>query len=63
MFTSNLHFRIELNSCATLHFNLDIDECETNNGGCEQVCSNAVGSFECSCNDGFEANGATCDGK
>ena len=43
----------------------DIDECSTSNGGCDQVCINTVGSFNCSCNDGFflSANGATCDGQ
>ncbi|XP_077869189.1 uncharacterized protein LOC100367086 [Saccoglossus kowalevskii] len=27
----------------------DIDECITNNGGCEQDCTNTLGSFVCSC--------------
>ena len=42
----------------------DIDECSTSNGGCEQVCTNTIGSFYCSCNDGFSlnANETTCDG-
>ena len=31
----------------------DIDECLDNNGGCEQICSNAVGSFICGCRDGY----------
>ena len=43
----------------------DIDECSTNRNNCEQVCTNTVSSFNCSCNDGFSLNadGATCDGK
>ena len=46
-------------------FTTDIDECFTSNGGCDHVCANTVGSFNCSCNDGFllTADGATCDGK
>ena len=42
----------------------DIDECSTSNGGCDQVCTNTVGSFNCSCNSGFSPNtdGIACDG-
>ena len=31
----------------------DVDECLTNNGGCNQTCTNTIGSFECSCSTGF----------
>ena len=31
----------------------DINECSTSNGGCEQICTNTYGSFECSCKKGF----------
>ena len=43
----------------------DVNECQTSNGGCEQVCTNTVGSFECSCNPGFNvsSDGANCIGK
>ena len=46
-------------------FTTDVDECSTNNGGCDHVCTNTVGSFNCSCNDSFSLNtdGATCDGQ
>ena len=46
-------------------FVLDIDECQINNGGCEQVCTNTAGSFECSCPTGYvlAADGANCTGK
>ncbi|XP_035672782.1 uncharacterized protein LOC118413477 isoform X2 [Branchiostoma floridae] len=42
---------------------LDIDECATGNGGCSQNCNNTVGSFACSCHDGYSLNsdGASCD--
>ncbi|XP_078575770.1 uncharacterized protein LOC144861669 [Branchiostoma floridae x Branchiostoma japonicum] len=41
----------------------DIDECATTNGGCSQNCSNTVGSFACSCHDGYSLNsdGLSCD--
>ena len=43
----------------------DIDECTTENGGCNQTCTNQVGSFTCSCGTGFELNvdGLDCDGQ
>ena len=28
---------------------IDVDECATNNGGCEQICTNTNRSFVCSC--------------
>ncbi|XP_064620497.1 uncharacterized protein LOC135483472 [Lineus longissimus] len=34
----------------------DDDECATNNGGCEQVCTNTFGSYYCGCNDGYTLN-------
>ena len=27
----------------------DIDECLRNNGGCEEVCTNNIGSYRCGC--------------
>ena len=43
----------------------DTNECQTNNGSCEQVCTNSVGSFECSCNQGYSlaSDGFNCNGK
>uniref|UniRef100_A0A8C2KVM1 Signal peptide, CUB and EGF-like domain-containing protein 3 n=1 Tax=Cyprinus carpio TaxID=7962 RepID=A0A8C2KVM1_CYPCA len=40
----------------------DIDECRMNNGGCDHVCRNTVGSFECSCKKGYKllTNERTC---
>lgn len=42
----------------------DIDECRLNNGGCDHVCRNTVGSFECSCKKGYKllTNERTCQG-
>lgn len=47
----------------------DVDECLDNNGGCQQVCVNTMGSYECMCTEGFflSDNQHTCihrsDGK
>ena len=43
----------------------DVNECSTNNGGCNQVCTNNIGSFVCSCNAGYELDSdeRTCVGK
>ncbi len=43
----------------------DIDECAEDSDGCGQVCTNTEGSFECSCNSGYELNGdgSTCNGE
>ena len=47
-----------------LSFCLDIDECLSPDNGCEQICNNTVGSYVCSCMNGFtlNADGRTCDG-
>ncbi|GIY80962.1 tolloid-like protein 1 [Caerostris extrusa] len=29
------------------------DECATNNGGCQHICKNTIGSYACSCHNGF----------
>ena len=49
----------------TIIINVDINECNTNNGGCDTTCTNTVGSYECSCNTGYELNNDLhhCDGK
>ncbi len=31
----------------------DINECNTNNGGCESICTNTIGSFICTCQNGY----------
>lgn len=42
---------------------LDIDECRNSSGGCEQLCTNTIGSFFCSCNKGFNlTNSVFCSG-
>lgn len=48
-----------------ISFSPDIDECLTNNGGCDQICTNTDGGFNCSCGPGYELDidGLTCNGK
>ena len=46
--------------------NADINECQaTSRWPCEQICTNTVGSFRCSCNTGYTlaANNVDCEGK
>ena len=45
--------------------NTDVNECSVLNGGCEHECTNLIGSYECSCNEGFALgdNERNCMGK
>ncbi|SPP81274.1 dorsal-ventral patterning protein tolloid [Drosophila guanche] len=42
---------------------LDVDECKFTDHGCQHVCINTMGSYQCGCHAGFElqANGKTCE--
>ena len=42
--------------------NSDVNECSTGSGGCDHICTNSVGSFQCSCNSGYSlaADGTAC---
>ena len=44
---------------------VDINECEINSGGCDQNCTNTIGSFICNCVLGYELDEdeVTCNGK
>ena len=43
---------------------VDIDECENGTSDCEQLCTNADGSYLCQCGSGFVLNpdGKRCNG-
>ena len=43
---------------------IDIDECALGTHNCAHSCSNSLGSYTCSCRDGFELgqDGRTCKG-
>ncbi|RUS82728.1 hypothetical protein EGW08_009508 [Elysia chlorotica] len=52
--------RIEFNSDNSVQktgfsatFTTDKDECAVLNGGCQHVCKNTVGSYQCACHNGF----------
>lgn len=40
-----------------------MNECNTNNGGCDQICTDTPSSFHCSCNVGYtlSSDGTTCE--
>ena len=42
----------------------DIDECEQGSDGCDHNCTNTVGSYYCTCMDGYEleSDNHTCTG-
>lgn len=48
----------------TLHL-IDVDECVEGLDSCDiaAVCNNTVGSYQCTCLNGYRGNGHTCDGR
>lgn len=36
-----------------LVYSTDKDECALKNGGCQQICRNTIGSYQCACQNGF----------
>ncbi|KAH9490031.1 Dorsal-ventral patterning tolloid-like protein 1 [Bulinus truncatus] len=61
--SENNSLRIEFNSDNsvqktgfTAQFITDKDECSINNGGCEHICKNVLGSYKCNCLSGFSLN-------
>ena len=43
----------------------DVDECERGISGCQHICNNTVGGFNCFCNPGYTLNpdGKYCTGE
>lgn len=44
---------------------IDINECEIGQSSCTQTCTNSIGSYTCSCNEGYhlDSNGYNCLGQ
>ena len=44
---------------------IDINECSEGTAGCAHICTNTIGSYVCSCDQGYrlESDGRTCNGK
>ena len=41
----------------------DVNECSNENGGCQHDCYNTIGSYMCSCHDGYDPSNFThCTG-
>ena len=59
-------FLLNPKRCLILQFLLfrfiDVNECAVNNGGCDQVCTNTQGSYQCGCNPGYTKTGYQCHG-
>lgn len=55
------YFSMQKSGFAAIFFT-DVDECANNNGGCQHECKNTIGSYHCSCDNGFtlEENGLNC---
>ena len=43
-------------------FSLDINECSSNPCHQNATCQNTIGSFVCTCDDGYTGNGTDCQG-
>ena len=43
----------------------DVDECDEGTDSCAQICTNTIGSYDCSCNVGYRiaSDNHMCDGK
>ena len=61
-FVKCFHLVSEISS---INFQIDIDECKGSNNVCDENanCSNTVGSYNCTCKDGFTRDGHSCSGK
>ena len=57
---SGVILSLDLNNL--IFFVLDIDECQTS-FPCDQNCNNTIGSYICSCEDGFLKQGDRCIGE
>ena len=49
----------------TLNWFSDVNECTSGEAACHSnaTCTNTLGSFTCTCKDGYSGNGTTCYGE
>ena len=49
----------------TFTFNADINECLMGTPNCAEnaTCTNTIGSYLCTCNEGYIGDGSVCEGK
>jgi len=62
---TNTVLQYSTTNCTCVFSCSDVDECDISNGGCEQMCTNTIGSFYCSCGTGYllSGNGLNCSGE
>ena len=41
---------------------IDIDECKTDKCNHDATCENTVGSYKCTCKEGYSGDGKNCEG-
>ena len=64
-----VHILLVFYKCKTIIsfcYVLDLDECLEDNGGCERMCLNTIGSFRCECGPGYlvlAADPSRCTGR
>ena len=58
-------FLLYLATCVHAYIYVDFDECINEVDTCHEQanCTNTFGSFECTCNAGFEGDGVNCTSK
>ena len=51
-------------TCVSVMHVTDIDECVAGTAPCVHICNNTIGSYECSCREGYllDSNGFNCSG-
>ena len=58
---------LDLSTChyhLPIFLSIDVDECATNTHSCDAnaYCNNTIGSFNCTCNPGYNGTGTYCNG-
>ena len=65
VFIVQVHITANIISCDASSLPTDINECTSYNGRCQHTCHNVIGSYYCSCVDGYllSNDSLSCDGK